>query len=442
MPLSRTESQAPSDSFHEAGPPTSALGRLLRQPVAIALVALALRLLVMMAEHTYKSSPDHENFSLGWETGRIAYNVATGQGFSSPFHGNTGPTAWVAPLYPYLVAAVFKVFGIYSFQSAWVLLALNSLFSALTCLTIYAIAKETLGEKTALWSSWLWAVLPYSMYWAIRWVWETSLSALLLSAAVLLALRLKNSESLKTWALFGLVWGAIALANPSLLSLLPFLLGWACYQRLHEHRKWMGSAAVAIFIFVLCAAPWTIRNYAVFDRFVFIRSNFGAELRLGNFENADGLWKWQLHPSQNAAEFAAYESMGEIAYVHERGLEALEFIRSHRATFASLSLKRAFYYWFGTPRTSGTPGLSRSRHVLFLLSTVLAFGGLWLVIRQRKPGAFWYASLILVYPLVYYVTFPHPRYRHPIEPEMMILGVWFVFEIGRKLKKGSSSQPA
>jgi len=54
---------------------------------------------------------------------------------------------------------------------------------------------------------------------------------------------------------------------------------------------------------------------------------------------------------------------------------------------------------------------------------------LWLVLKQKKPGAFLYASLILIYPLVYYITFPHPRYRHPIEPEMMILGVWFVVEL-------------
>ena len=32
--------------------------------------------------------------------------------------------------------------------------------------------------------------------------------------------------------------------------------------------------------------------------------------------------------------------------------------------------------------------------------------------------------LILVYPLVYYVVFPHPRYRHPIEPEMGMLIVF------------------
>jgi hypothetical protein len=39
-------------------------------------------------------------------------------------------------------------------------------------------------------------------------------------------------------------------------------------------------------------------------------------------------------------------------------------------------------------------------------------------------GVFLFASLLIVYPLVYYVSFPLPRYRHPIEPMMTILGVY------------------
>jgi 4-amino-4-deoxy-L-arabinose transferase-like glycosyltransferase len=417
--------------------PRSSLAGLLRRPIFIALTALVLRLAIMTAEHSYQIQPGQENYSLGWETGKIAYSIATGQGFSSPFQGSTGPTAWVAPLYPYLVAGVFKVLGIYSQSSIWVLLAINSLLSALTCVTVYSIAEETFGTQVALWSAWLWAVLPYSMYWAIRWVWETSLSAFLLSAALLLALRLKNSDRLSLWVLFGLVWGMIALSNPSLLSLLPFTLGWLCYQRTRERKSWIRPAALAMTVFLISIAPWLVRNYEVFGRFVFIRSNFGFELRLGNYEGADGQWRWQRHPSQNKAEFADYQTMGELAFVHERGQKALEFIRSHPAAFASLTLKRAFYFWAGPPRDSGTPGLSRSRYPIFVLSTVLAFCGLALALGQKKPGAFLYAALMLVYPAVYYVTFPHPRYRHPMEPEMMILGVYFIYSLRSRLKASS-----
>lgn len=403
--------------------------RILRSPLTIMLVGLVLRLAIMTAEHTYTIKPGQENYSLGWETGKIAYSVATGQGFSSPFQGHTGPTAWVAPLYPYLVAGVFRIFGIYSQPSIWMLLAINSVFSALTCLTLYFIAKQTLGTTTALWSAWLWAVLPYSMYWAIRWVWETSLSALLLSATFLLVLRLQNSDSLTRWSLFGFTWGLIALSNPSLLSLLPFMLAWVCYARFRERRKWILAAGVAVFVFALSMAPWLIRNFEVFGKLVFIRSNFGYELRLGNYEGADGLWAWQRHPSQDASEFNEYARLGELAFVRERGREAVRLIGSHPAAFVWLSLKRAFYFWFGTPRSSRIPGLSLSRYVVFLLSTVFGFGGLCLMIKQRKQGVFLYAILMLVYPVVYYITFAHPRYRHPIEPEMMILAVYFIYSL-------------
>ncbi|HEY6943856.1 MAG TPA: hypothetical protein VI431_01860, partial [Candidatus Acidoferrum sp.] len=48
------------------------------------------------------------------ETGSIAASLATGKGFSSPFGKETGPTAWLTPVYPLLVAGVFRVFGIFT----------------------------------------------------------------------------------------------------------------------------------------------------------------------------------------------------------------------------------------------------------------------------------------------------------------------------------------
>ena len=55
----------------------------------------------------------------------------------------------------------------------------------------------------------------------------------------------------------------------------------------------------------ICVAPWLVRNYRTFGQFVFIRSNFGAEVRLGNGPGADGTWMDYLHPTKNASEIAA-----------------------------------------------------------------------------------------------------------------------------------------
>ena len=45
-----------------------------------------------------------------YEPGNIAHSLAVGKGFASPFHEDTGPTAWDPPVYPLIVAGVFRVF--------------------------------------------------------------------------------------------------------------------------------------------------------------------------------------------------------------------------------------------------------------------------------------------------------------------------------------------
>ena len=92
----------------------------------------------------YRTRPQEDHFAFGWEMGRVARSVALGQGFSNPYGGNTGPTAWEPPLYPYLMAGVFKLFGIYTYASAWVLLMINSLFAALTTLPIFSDRSQNI----------------------------------------------------------------------------------------------------------------------------------------------------------------------------------------------------------------------------------------------------------------------------------------------------------
>jgi len=423
-------------------------------------VGLIARSLAMFIGHTYRISKLEGSFGFGWETGRIARSIAWGQGFSSPFQDTSGPTAWLAPIYPYLLAGVFKVFGVYSTRSAIVILSINSIFSALTIVPIFYIARRTFGPRAALWSGWLAALFPYAWYWAIKWAWETSLATLLLACVFLLCLRMAGIDSnwkvlvgsasgessavapptpatlvesrgelyrparTSEWQMFGLLWGLIALTNPSLLSWLPFCGLWLLIRQLRAERTrpiWSALAAGAVCLAVM--SPWMIRNYVVFHRFIPLRSNFGAELRMGNGDNAVGLWRFWMHPSSNVLERQKFQQMGEIAYVQKKKTEAVDFIRSNPLLFAKLCAKRALFFWYGTPRDTGFQLLTLGRNVGFLLSSILAFGGLWAMWRRRHPATFLFASLLLVAPLVYYVTFPHPRYRAPIEPEMLILMV-------------------
>src|SRR6185437_3156378 len=88
----------------------------------IVLLAFVLRLLVIVVGHTYRINPLRDHFSFGWEMGRIARSIVQGQGFSSPTDLNSGPTAWAAPVYPYVIAAAFKTFGLYSKAAAFAML--------------------------------------------------------------------------------------------------------------------------------------------------------------------------------------------------------------------------------------------------------------------------------------------------------------------------------
>lgn len=389
-------------------------------------IALSLRLLLIIAGHTYKFKPYDNAFGFGFEMGRIGRAIALGRGFADPFDGRTGSTAWEPPLYPYLIAGVFRLAGIYTHASALILLAINSVFSSLTCIPIFLIARRSFSEKVARWSAWGWALLPWVMYWCTRWVWETSLAALLLALLFWLTLTMEERPGMAPWIGFGVLWGAAALTNTSLLAFLPASGLWALYKQ--RSRTAITGVFLAALFFGAAIAPWLVRNYEVFGKPIFIRSNFGAELRLGNGPGANGTWMSYVHPSQNVVEFHRYQQLGEIAYVAERKREAIAFIQADWGRFAWLSVKRFIYYWGGLPKASEIPALAPFKDSVFLASSVLAFWGLVRALRKRQRGAWLFFWLILTYPAIYYFVFPHPRYRHPIEPELGILIVYIISE--------------
>src|SRR3974390_2721049 len=142
----------------------------------IVLVALLLRLAIVVprARHFHYENDESTN---------ISTSLANGEGFANPFGIKTGPTSWLPPLYQWIMAAVFEVFGIKSRTSAAIMLALNSLFDAVTIIPIFFIALRTFGQKIALWSAWTWALFPYAIYWAIHTNWDTCLSTMVMSFA-------------------------------------------------------------------------------------------------------------------------------------------------------------------------------------------------------------------------------------------------------------------
>ena len=437
----------PTPSAHLARDPhiaevssSSRLATILRSPLWMVLIGFAIRVLWIAIAHTYRIRTTEHNFGFGWETGRIAYALAHGMGFTSPFGGDTGPSAWTAPIYPWIVSIAFRVFGSYSAASALAMLTFNSIFGALTSWTVYRIARCVFNPTVAIWSGWVWALYPDMIFWDARWIWETSLAAFLLSLLFMLTLEMEGDSRPSSWVGYGLLWGVAALNNPAALAFLPFAGCWLVYQLHRRGQRFVLPAVLSAVVFWMAIMPWLVRNYEALGHFVFIRDNFGNELRIGNNPLAEGAYVLAYHPSQNNLLLAKYERMGELAYCADQGQLAKHWIAQHPGKFAVITLRRAYFFWGGIPRLAKVQWLSEFKNTHYLLISVLGIWGLLLALKRRVHGAFLFVSLLAFYPVVYYICFPEPRYRHPIDPELMILGVYLVSEARTRTSIGNDER--
>ena len=396
----------------------------------IVMVAFLLRLAVITIGHTYRITPRRDHFQFGWEMGRLARSIAQGHGFSSPTDLDSGPSAWTAPVYPYILAAAFKVFGIYTAASAWFILAFNSIFAALTCWTLYLIANRIFGPWVGRVSAWTWAVFPYIIYWPVRVVWEASFTTFLLTLALWLTIRMADDgPSRRDWIVYGLLWGLIVLTNTAVVILMPFFLAWLIYQLPRSSQRFSGPV-IALLVVLLCITPWTVRNYHVFGRFIFIRDNLPLELHEANNNASSGLWTRNEHPGNDPASMRRFQELGEIRFMDEKKQQVREFIHDHPGKFALYTVERFWYFWAAPPQATIVAGydLWVARHVQFLLAALVAFAGLFLALLRKNQYRWLLAPFLLIYPLPYYIVNPFPRYKHPIEPVMLILIVYVLAE--------------
>lgn len=433
------EETTPLNSLRAISPKSSRIKGLVSSTRAIFLGGLIIRVLYITIGHSYRIQPIENHFNFGYEMGRVARAMVTGYGYANPFNGHTGPTAWVPPLYPLLMAGVFKLFGVYTALSAWMMLSLNSVFSAATAVFVFYLARRCYGRKVALWSAWIWALYPAAMQYAVRWIWEMSLTTMLLVAVLALAVKMRGirppdeapgeggaleerkQQTTKQWLLFGLLWGLIGLSNSTLLLFLPVCGLWVLF----------GSPTKAVFlravasglVFIAVVTPWMIRNYHVFHAFVPFRTNFGAELYMGNNPTSNGLpWGKTVN---GVYQVTRYTQMGEYRYAKEQGELAKAWIHSHPKRFLELSLLRFYCFWSAVPHAQTKHWfLVLVRNINFCLPNILAFLGLALSLKRRRPAAWLLLWAFILLPLTYYFVTPGARFRCPLEPLIVILAVF------------------
>ena len=380
-------------------------------------LALLLRLgVVGMVVGCY---PRNWLFSKAPDLGFLAGSLAAGHGLGSPFGGSTGPTAFLAPGYPALLGLVFYLFGSYSRGSALVIMTLETLFAVLTVAVVMHVAQRMFGASAANLAGSLWALSP-PLLWLPAVLWETSLSTLLLTGMAALAVSCGGQPGRHLWLGMGAYCGLGMLVNPALMPAFLALLGWTAWQTRSSKQLWP-----CLLLAALVFAPWPIRNWRVLHAWIPLRSNLGYELWQGNHPGASGLFDARLEPLSNQHEFAAYASLGEVAYMENKAAQARAYIRSHPTQFLRLSMQRVGRFWTGAggETNSGVVEL----HVV--ITTLLGLLGLGMLGKQRPAAAMLFLLPLLLFPLPYYVTHPDFRFRLVLDPLLTILSAYAVIEL-------------
>lgn len=381
------------------------------------------------------------------EAGRAAVAFARTGAIADPFYPGEGPTAHLSPVAPIINGFVLRILGVETVQSTWAL----TVFAIACCLGAALILYHAFGIMGASRRSRLMALAlacllpinPYLEMQAFRF-WEGGIAVLLSAFILWLTVRADDKGEVD--------FPQIAVLS-FLLALLFFInlaLGLAGYANLAllllrrvPMRRWIPAMAAAAVILVAVLTPWTIRNYAVFGRFIPLRGNAGLELALANHpaavsgENPKVVFRARLaeiHPDDEPEVFRKMQlEGGAIPYSERLGRETTAWIRQHPADFARLSLRHAREFFF-PPRWFWTTYAKRERAIDIKQQIMLAtaFFGLFGV----AACLFWwrnrmlYAVAIAIVPVLpYMVVQPTLRYRYIVLFPLLYLSIVFIDRI-------------
>lgn len=359
-----------------------------------------------------------------WEQGNVASALVSGHGFGNPFDAHAQPSAVMPPVYPLLIAGIFRLFGAFTVPSIYAVHVLDCLFSALACIPIFFIAKHSFGHRIAWWAAWGWAFSPYGIYFSATWPWSTHLLLLFLCLLLWISQKLESNNKIGIWIGFGVVAGCAALTEPTILLVVPILIGCACWKLARSGKSWIVPSLIALLSITMMVSPWIIRNAIVFHQFIPMRDSMGLELWMGN--NGQQL-RWtsdDLHPLHNLAEQADYDK-GELAYMAEKSVQAKRYIAGHPGWYAWMCARRMVYLWTGywsiKPEYLTLEPMDIANIPYTTCLNLLALIGLIRLWKMQAFEAFRIFGILFLFPVLYYFTHPEIYHMRPLDPLILLL---------------------
>ncbi len=197
-----------------------------------------------------------------------ALSLARGEGFVRPDHK---PTSFRAPGWPLALSMVYFFF----YDNYPLTYLFQVLLSALACMVVYPLARETLNNEAAARLAGLLGVFYFAhIYFATIFTSET-LFTLMLGWGMLLLLKGWKSGSLAMAAGAGVAVGCAVLVRPFAVTLIPLFLPLFWLQR-RQWPRWLPAALCFGAASVLTLVPWAYRNYLVHGQVVLFTTNGGS----------------------------------------------------------------------------------------------------------------------------------------------------------------------
>ena len=340
------------------------------------------------------------------------------------------PSAYMPVLYPLFLATIVSFIG-YTESSVFIILIIQSLMGAFSCLLIKDLYELKFDKKNSYLTAWLAAFFPLHILMSS----QTSASNLyvFLIICVLYSyhLLIKNNSE-KTALALGLFLGLLTLARADAILLIPaiFILLTFFHKKIHMKNRLF----IILFSF-LTIMPYSARNYHHFDFIYPLTVSGGFNLWVGNNENATGSnYSGQNIRSKEMIDkinLLKKDNMYEKNWDEIHKEEAILYMKENPLRVVQLSIKKVIFFWVHIyDKSIKYPGLN---HILYwgpwIAMLPFFILSLPLVVKNYRRNEL-EIFMLLYFTFVYSVFFVLPRYRLIVFPIYLLFSFYY---INRKL---------
>ena len=356
----------------------------------------------------------------------------------------TGRPFEMVPLYPFILAVLYKFFG-----TGLLAVRLFQLACGIAAgLFLYLIGKRAFDRTTGGLAFLLYGLYGVFPYYEMQ-ILATSLSVLCLLLFTFLFIVAMDKPAVWRWGAAGLAGGILVLIRPNFLPVMGCVCLYLLYFSNRTSRKKKAGFAIkqaavfaAVFLIILSAS--LCFNFVSSGEWILLTAHSGINFYIGNNPEADGTYVAvrgiggaPVDQTADAAKIAEDRlgrmlTAGEVS-AYWSGL-AMDFITSHPLSAFRLYVKKLVIFWnaYEVPSIANynlsmryLPRLCRGA-VWFGLISPLSLLGMVILWRKRTPKQTFLYVLILSYIATLLLFYVNGRYRLPIVPFLILFTAAFL----------------